>query len=279
MQFTTPVGRLVQGSVYEQQTKDNQGNLRVIKTGPNAGQPNPQYFIALAFAKNDPAWPAFEAAIKGAAAGFWPLLFPGGVCTRPNFSFKIIDGDGYDDNGNNNAEKPGFAGHWVVRFTRTAAFGPIRCFEPGKYAPEQVIQNPDRIKRGHYGRVSGTVSSNKNDQKPGIYLNIDMFEHSGYGPEIVSGRSASDAFGAAPAALPAGASATPVAPVPAPVPVPVPVPAPAPAPAPYEGYMAPPPAPLPARQMLPAAGGMSYEQFVAAGWSDAQLVANGMMAA
>lgn len=39
-----------------------------------------------------------------------------------------------------------------------------------------------------------------------------------------------------------------------------------------------PPAP-PARQMLPAANGVSYEQYIAAGWNDTLLVQNGMMLA
>ena len=57
--FTSPVMRFVQGSVDVAQDKDMQGNPRVIKSGPNAGQPNPQYFVAGAVAKTDPAWPAF----------------------------------------------------------------------------------------------------------------------------------------------------------------------------------------------------------------------------
>jgi len=44
--------------------------------------------------------------------------------------------------------------------------------------------------------------------------------------------------------------------------------------------MAPPPAPVaPVRQMTAAANGVTYEAYVAAGWSDAQLVQNGMMMA
>lgn len=39
-----------------------------------------------------------------------------------------------------------------------------------------------------------------------------------------------------------------------------------------------PPAP-PGRTMLPAAGGATYEAMIAAGWTDATLVAQGMMAA
>ena len=38
--------RFVQGDLDTPQDKDAQGALRVVKTGPNAGQPNPQYFVA-----------------------------------------------------------------------------------------------------------------------------------------------------------------------------------------------------------------------------------------
>ena len=91
--------------------------------------------------------------------------------------------------------------------------------------------------------------------------------------------------GAAPAPLaPAGFAPMPSAPAPgAPAPIPVTpnpgfvqVPPPAAAPAP----MAPPPAPVaPVRQMTAAAQGVTYDAYVAAGWSDAQLVQNGLMLA
>ena len=76
----------------------------------------------------------------------------------------------------------------------------------------------------------------------------------------------------------------PSAPAPgAPAPIPVTpntgfvqVPPPAAAPAP----MASPPAPAaPVRQMTAAAQGIPYESYVAQGWTDAQLVQNGLMLA
>ena len=118
--FTTPVMRMVQGSVDEAQTKDQQGNPRVIKSGPNAGQPNPQYFLGGAVAKNDPAWPAFWELLCRQAFADFPNLFPHGIdaiiqaggpqvwftqppqghaqpwVMHPLFSFKVADGDGLD---------------------------------------------------------------------------------------------------------------------------------------------------------------------------------------
>jgi hypothetical protein len=81
--------------------------------------------------------------------------------------------------------------------------------------------------------------------------------------------------GAAPAPLPQGGFAPmPSAPAPgAPAPIPV---------TPNPGFVQvpPPPAPVaPVRQMTAAAQGVTYEAYVAAGWSDAQLVQNGLMLA
>lgn len=374
--FTTPVGRLVQGDVDEPQTKDAQGNPRVVKTGPNAGQPNPQYFIAVAFPKADPQgeFSKLYGLLLQKAAQDFPNLFPNAAtgdytCVHPQFSFKVIDGDGRDANGKSNAEKEGFAGHWVLRL---ASGYPPRIFDAGKYGPHDQIQEKGFIKRGYYVRVSGTVEGNGNAQRPGLYVNLDMVERSAFGPEIVGGPDASDAFGGGPAALPAGASATPVgqpnaapastppghtpqpgnapvappvapssspgvpaspppaAPPVAPVHAPTPPAAVAPSPGaaspaagnapPYDGYMgaagnpagdapaanpappaastpntptasptsAPPPAPPappaapPAAptgpQMLPAANGATYEQMIAAGWTDDTLRQHGMMA-
>ena len=328
--FTSPVGRQVQGSVDEPQTKDAQGNPRIVKTGPNAGQPNPQFFIAVAFPKADPQgeFAAFWQVLVAQAAADFPNLFPqgpGGPCVHPNFSFKYIDGDGRDQNGKPNAEKEGFAGHHIIRF---ASSYPPRCFHAGRYAAHEQIQEKGAIKRGYFVRVSGSVEGNGNAQRPGLYVNLDMVELSAYGPEIVSGPDASQAFGAGPAALPAGATSTPVGAPPPPAAPPAPgfpafAPPAAPAPAaalpgsvsappppvapPYPGYMEPgaplpgaptaapsyppataaPPAPPSApaaiasptsvRQLTAAAGGSTYEQLIAAGWTDETLRKHGLM--
>ena len=49
--FTTPVGRLLMGSLYNPQTTDMEGNPLVIRSGPNAGQPKVQYFFAVGIPK------------------------------------------------------------------------------------------------------------------------------------------------------------------------------------------------------------------------------------
>lgn len=219
--FTTPVGRLVQGDPFVPQTKDQQGNLRVIKSGPNVGQPAPQFFIAVAFPKMDPANPtatnaefnAFYAQLDKVARAEWPSLFPtpGGPCVNPLFTFKVKDGDGMDRNGKSNAGKEGFAGHWVVSFASAYAPKIVRPTSPGVW---ETLTDHASVKRGYYVRVNGTISGNDSPNTPGLYVNLDMIELVAYGPEIVSGPDAATAF-AAPAALPPGASAVPPAASPA----------------------------------------------------------------
>ena len=304
--FTTPVGRLVQGDCFEAQTKDQQGNLRVVKTGPNAGQPNPTYYIGVAFPKMNPHNPAetnnefnaFYALLDRVARTEWPALFPtpGGACVNPKFAMKVVDGDGLDTNGKAHSDKEGFAGHWVVRFASSYAPKVVRPAGNGTW---ETVTDKTAIKRGYFVRVAGSVTGNDNAQNPGLYVNLDMIELVGYGPEIVSGPDAATAFGAA-AALPPGASATPILPagLPGPgagtppvpgatPPVPGATPAPLVAPAPVAASPAPQAAPSPpsapaatispSRTMTAAANGQTYEAFIASGWTDDQLVSHGYM--
>ncbi len=358
--FTSPKMRFVQGDLDEPQTKDAQGNPRVVKTGPNAGQPNPQYFVAGAIPKNSPEWPAFWAQLVNQAVADFSNLFPlgaqpiidaggpvgipQGALLHPKFSFKVIDGDGLDDNGKSNADKPGFAGCWVVRFA--SSYAP-KCFHVGHYAPQDQIQEKGAIKRGYYIRVNGSVDGNGNAQRPGLYVNLDLVELTETCPPdqlIISGPSAQEAFGGNGAAAPSPAAGSPapasppppaatppagmarptdpahihaagtpgekwwngtdwVDPTPAAPPAPVAAPPPpaSPAPpaapaAPYAGYMdpaagnaastaaapsppAPPPSATPATPSLTEkAAGHTYEQLIAAGWTDATLREHGYIA-
>lgn len=311
--FLTPVGRLVQGDPFEAQTKNMQGQPLVTMSG----QPTQRYFVAVAFRKDDPLFPAFYAKLVEVAKQSFPALFDAaGNCTHPRFSWKLADGDGMDDNGKPNSNKEGFAGHWVVKFS--SSFAP-RCFHSGHYQPHEQIQDPKAIRRGYFVRIAGSIEGNNNPTKPGIYVNLGMIELAGVGPEIVSGPDAASVFGGAAAPLPVGAAplpmhvgsvptaapSMPVAPqmpvvaanMPAPAapmaPPAMPAPAapmavppnpaflagPSAAPAMPAAPMAPPamPAAPAAPQMTAAAGGFSYEQYRAQGWSDADLRAKGMM--
>lgn len=207
-EFLTPVGRLVQGDPFEAQTKDQQGNPLTIKSGPNAGQPTQRFFIAVAFAKNDPNFGPFYQKMVAQARADWPQWFDAaGNCTHPRFSWKLADGDGVDDNGKPNNTKEGFAGHWVVKFS--SSFAP-RCFHAGHYQPHEQIQDPKAIQRGYFVRVAGSMEGNGNTQKPGLYVNLGMVELAGVGPIISSGPDAGAVFGGAAPVLPAGAQPLPM---------------------------------------------------------------------
>jgi hypothetical protein len=216
-EFLSPVGRLVQGDCFNGNDKDQKGVPLTIKTGPNKGQPTKKYFQAIAFPKNDPAIMAQFGELYGnltaeGKAGYPQFFDAQGNCTHPRFALKVVDGDGIDQDGQPNNKKEGFAGHWILKCSSTY---PPRCFADGKYDPSQVL-TPDqssRIKRGYFVRVAGTIAPNTGSEVPGVYVNANMVELIGYGPEITSGPQAQAVFGAAPvAAMPAGMSSTPMAP-------------------------------------------------------------------
>ena len=330
--ITSPVGRIVMGSLYDPSTTDAEGKPLVVKTGPNAGQPRVNYFFALAIPKGaEPHW-----AHTPWGQQIWNVgnqAFPN-AAQSPAFAWKIEDGDSQIPNkkGRKPCENEGWRGHWILKFS--GGFAP-KVYQQEGAGYVQVMQK-DFCKPGYFVEVAFSVDGNGSQSQPGVYLNHSMVCFRAYGQEITFGPDvASAGFGAAP--LPAGASMTPpagaipmpqaaaapalpgvpagympppvpgavpgipqapgVAPAPlapagsvpmpsAPVPgAPAPIPVmpnagfvqvPPPAPAP----MAPPPAPAaPVRQMTAAANGVTYEAYVAAGWSDAQLVQNGLMMA
>lgn len=326
--ITSPVGRIVMGSLYDPSTTDAEGKPLVVKTGPNAGQPRVNYFFALAIPKGaEPHW-----AHTPWGQQIWNVgnqAFPN-AAQSPAFAWKIEDGDSQIPNkkGRKPCENEGWRGHWILKFS--GGFAP-KVYQQEGAGYVQVMQK-DFCKPGYFVEVAFSVDGNGSQSQPGVYINHSMVCFRAYGPEITFGPDvASAGFGAAP--LPAGASMTPPAgaipmpqapaaapampgmppalpgapagyappPVPAGVPqipgaVPAPLPqggfapmpsapvpgAPAPIPVtPNPGFVqVPPPAPAaPVRQMTAAAQGVTYEAYVAAGWSDAQLVQNGLMLA
>lgn len=220
-EFATPPGRLVQGAVLElQKVLDAQGKQ---KLDPKTGQPVPdRVYIAIAIAKTPgvTAWwlepPPRNA--DGSANNFWQDMYRAGmtgypthfnpqtgVCVHPRFAWKIIDGDGTDNNGKSNATKEGFAGHWIVKFG-------------GQYLPKLIhngayIDNPKYVKRGDFVRVFGNATPNIGAEVPGLYLNPNGVEFLAYGQEIKTGPdvlAAAAKYGSV-MQLPAGASLTPLA--------------------------------------------------------------------
>jgi hypothetical protein len=285
----TPVGRIVAGDVFKANTTDAQGRPLTIKSGPNAGQPRTEYYFALAIPKTDPSYDAevMQKLQAAAKAGFPTMFDANGQCVRPDFAWKVVDGDSNIPNQNNTipSSKEGYPGHWVLSFK--GGFAP-KVYSKGG---ESVITDPEQVKRGYYVRVYGSVAANGDMQKPGVYLNPNMVELVGYGDEINSGPDGAAVFGGAPAAnLPAGASATPLAGTPMATPSNMPAapaaPAAAPMPSnvqPAQDFLNPPAAPVAPTSPAPAApktynvGGQEYtaEQLKAGGWTDAQIATLG----
>jgi hypothetical protein len=191
----------------EKQDKNMQGQPLVTQSG----QPTQRFFVALAFQKTETAFGQLFALMQQVAQASFPgmaILPPSDP--RCRFSWKIADGDGMDDNGKPNSNKPGFAGCWVVKFQ--SSFVP-KCYYAGKYGPQDQITDPKLIKRGWYARIAGTVEGNGQVNKPGLYMNLSLFELCAgtAADEIVSGPDASAAFGAAAPVLPAGVAPLAVA--------------------------------------------------------------------
>ena len=301
---TTPVGRMVGGSLYKGKTVNSKGEPLIFKSGPNKGQPRTEYSIGVAFAKTpgNAHWANEIGMTKvnnvlGNHAWLRPVYdlglaaFPAGEATRAAFSWKITDGDSAEPN--KNMKKPcdneGYPGHWIIWFT-SASTAPKVLSADGS----QVITEPGAVKPGYYVQVLSRVTDNVGSETPGIYWSLDKVALAAYGPEISYQLSDSEAgFGGT--ALPPGATAAPVgvASMPAPIPGPaaslpvaaLPGLAPVPVPTPPVPVPVPVAAAAPARVMTPAAiaAGYTYETFKVghpgSPWTDDMLVAQGHMVA
>lgn len=283
MDFNTPVGRLVQGSVTPSHQKDMETNQLLFNAD---GSPQMGTFVALAFPKLLPNGQAntefdqFNATLKAVAAAAWPQLFPQGAagpCINPRFSWKYQDGDGVDNNGRSVADKPGFKGHHIIKFYTSF---PLRCFHEGKFGPHEELQKPEEVvKRGYWVRLFGEAKSNNatGNQVPGISLYPKLLSFVERGEEITGGADAQAAFGTAPVGwrppatnspiptgvpnVPMPAVGIPVVPAPVVIPPPVVIPAPA----------------APQYVVAPAlaAQGITLDALLAQGWTVESAVANG----
>lgn len=281
-EFTTAIGRFLWGSMYEAQTKSFDGTPYTIKTpGPDFGKPAPRFQFGVAIPKGtekqwwDTTWGKIIAA-EG-------MTFPGNAAQRPDFAWKITDGDStLAKKGSTQAinTKVGYAGHWVLSFS--SSYPPKLFISDGNGGFKQLVE-PNFIKRGYYVQVNGSVACNGNTNNPGIFLNHNMVCFSAYGDEIQGGGDPMAAgFGGA---LPAGASAAPVggsfapaAGTPALPAVPGAVTMPAVPGAPAAPALPQTPAPVAATPVLVQVPGAQYtiEACRTAGWTDQQIVDNGV---
>ena len=217
--FTTPIGRLVRGSLYKPRTQDAEGKPLVIKSGQNAGQPRVDYYFEIAVPKapGQTHWatkPAdWESNPVTAGRVYWGeaiwnqghLSFPQGQAQWPSFAWKVTDGDSQVPNRKNKkpCDQIGYPGNWVIRFS--SGFPPKIFNADGS---QQIVQ-PDAVKPGYYVQVNGDVDGNGSQQQPGVFISHNMVAMAGYGEEIVFGPDpAAAGFGGG--ALPPGASAVPV---------------------------------------------------------------------
>ncbi len=204
--ITSPVGRIVMGSLYDPSTTDAEGKPLVVKTGPNAGQPRVNYFFALAIPKGaEPHW-----AHTPWGQQIWNVgnqAFPN-AAQSPAFAWKIEDGDSQIPNkkGRKPCDNEGWRGHWILKFS--GGFAP-KVYQQEGAGYVQVMQK-DFCKPGYFVEVAFSVDGNGSQSQPGVYINHSMVCFRAYGQEITFGPDvASAGFGAAP--LPAGASMTPPA--------------------------------------------------------------------
>lgn len=276
-EILTPVGRLVQGSVHNLEVaKDNLGKPKI---STKTGEAQKSCFFAIAVPKTKATWQEEDwgKIIHDVAVG----AFPGGQTRMPSFAWKIVDGDStIPDKANKRpCDKQGFPGNWVLRFS--GGFLPKLLVRDGS-AP---LDEGQKIELGDYIQVLGNVAGNNSHQSPGVYLNHRAVAFTGYGERIVYEADYSNAgFGKAP--TPAGVMAAPAAGMTAAAPAPAPASAPVPQAAavpPNPAILQPPAAPAPAPaapvKQMTAAAQYTYEQYIGAGWTDAQLIQQGLMVA
>ena len=274
--LTFPVGRIVQGSLYARQpVKDDKTKQPLLDKA--TGQPRTRCYFAVAIPKgtethwNQTPWGQIVWAEGMASDNL--------ADRKRDFSWKVSDGDStdYDLKNNRPCDKEGFPGHWIVRFSTEQSNPKLYSAVSGKVV--EAIEK-DEILPGYWVEVRGSVKFN-GSQKPGLYCNPEMVCLRATDARIVSsaGENVEEAgFGATP--LPAGVTPRPVGSAMPPIPGSVPAqPSAAVVPPPAPAFRMPPPIPAPARVMLPAAQGATYEQCIAAGWTDALLVEHKMMAA
>lgn len=233
--FTTPVGRLVWGSVHKARPKyEKDGKTpKLIKSGADQGKPLEMFEFGIAIPKTQPHWasePDWGQKIWAEGHASWP----GGHAQRKDFSWKVQDGDSTEPNTQMKrpCDQAGYPGCWVLAFSGMGAPG-IFDSTSGAVLASTV---PDLIHPGDEVQVNGSVTSNESDQTAGVYLNHHgvcwrgrsakgrisvgpVVDTSGFGAGVAPGATAAAppltaAIPGAPAVPGAAAPAVPTPPVP-----------------------------------------------------------------
>lgn len=309
--FRTPVGRILWGSLYERNMETYEGDpLKPLKD--NSAHPG---FIEIGFAiPKNPGETHWAQTALGKIIWDQGYKDHPHSAGRDDFSWKVTDGDSTKlgkpyrgKPGKAPCEKEGYPGNWVFSFrtmmdiTIVNSTGSAYLLDPNAVMPGDCVQI--------FGSVAGNTGAT-----PGVYLNPEVvsFQGShvngriqgtkpdptklGFGqdprPSYVTDMPAGGS--PLPPAPPAAAGSPPPPAAPAGSPPPPPPPpavktavqpsasfvagAPgAPPPPPPPGASAPPPPPPPPAgpRMAAKAAGVTYSQFLANGWTDETLKANG----
>lgn len=256
IEFKIPVVcRLVQGSLYQGRSTDQQGKELILKSGPNAGLPYQQYFFAVAIKKGiETHWNQTEWGKK--IYGTATAAFPNGQPNNPHFAWKIKNGDSIVPNkaGKRPCDSQGFPGHWILNFQGTTA--PKIVNAQGDQLTEKNFVN-----LGDFIEVYISVKDNIPAPTPGIYLNYIWVCWRAYGPRIVVSTDPKVVgFGEQP--LPDGASEVPVTTSEVKQ---------------YTDILKPPIGIKSFEVDLTKSQGASYEQLLEAGWTDELLRQHGML--
>lgn len=303
-------GRLVGGSLYDMNDKDWQGQPLKYKSGDKIGQPYKKSHVAMAVKKTAGHWGS-----EPWGSGIWAFghaQFPKGEANATTFAWKIEDGDSQipKKNQRRNCDNPDWAGCWIIHAGQPERLPKIVT------AHGDPLEQPGAVKLGYWGRLAVRIGGNGQfGGNAGIYINPQFFVYLGIDKEIVSGPNVKGMLATAGQfALPAHVQAAPVSapqsfgsPIPPAGPPGVPTLPPG-SPPPPPGAAAAPAAPampppavsvVPSQMFLPPqppgaapaapaaptgpamtalAKGLTYAQFIAQGWNDAQLRLNGYMA-
>ena len=204
MEITTPVGRIVWGQnpLKPKPVIDDATKLpKLDKTG----KPRMQISFGLAIPKAE-----FQATVWPALYNVAAQAFNGSV--PPSFAYKYVDGDGVDPNGQPYANRPGYAGCYILTVSTEVDNVPMFQFDGTHQCYNQIPS--DALKCGDYVSCGVDIVYNgqKSPNKPGVYVNPKAVDFVGYGEHIASqgGADPNAMFGRRQHQLPHGASATPV---------------------------------------------------------------------
>jgi len=204
-EFTSPVGRLVEGSVSELHPRTDP-QTKQPKMGKD-GQPQMELFFAVAIPKGPEAhW----------AETHWGSIiwaeghagFPNGETQQAGFAWKVVDGDSQVPNQNNKkpADKNGFPGNWILSCSNGFAIG---TYNANASAP----LDPNEFYRGCFLQVLVQVKANgaTGTNTKGVYINPTAVAFAGHGEKITTGPDVSNAGFGVGVVAPVGMSATPLA--------------------------------------------------------------------